>query len=92
MKIINFMMDLMKLAVKNNIENKLYYGEGIGMIYGLLGDHRVTRWLSSIINEELEGQRLWAELVKFLEQELKLQQEKLLIKSFKSGFKSDKRL
>ena len=77
MKIINLIMDLMKLAKTHNIENKVYYGEGLDMIYGLLGDNLITKWLDSKLAEKLEGKQLWMRLVKFLEKELNLLQEKL---------------
>ncbi|MCJ8344516.1 hypothetical protein MJH12_03175, partial [bacterium] len=75
----NFIRDLIKLAKKHNIEAKLYNGEGIDIIYSLMGDARVTRWLTSICEEDLVDEDLWLRLMKFLEKELKVQQAKSLI-------------
>ena len=52
--IINSMNELMTLAEKHDIENKLYNGDGLDTIYGLMGDARLTRWFSCICDEELE--------------------------------------
>ena len=38
MSLINGMSDLMSLAKYHNIEAKLYHGDGIDLIYGLMGD------------------------------------------------------
>ena len=47
----------MKLAKQHNIEEKLYHEEGLQKIYKLLGDGRVTRWLSTICDEQLEDRK-----------------------------------
>ena len=45
-----------------------------------MGDYRVTRWLTIITDEDdLEDAVIWQRLVKFLEKELKVQQQKVLI-------------
>ena len=46
----------------------------------MMGEKRVTRWLGSTIDEDLEGDILWNRLITFLEKESKLKHEKLLIK------------
>ena len=81
MKIINTMHDLISLAERHNIENKLYFGDGLNTIYKMLGDSRLTRWLSSISEEDIEGKALWTRLITFLEKELKIVQEKALVAS-----------
>ena len=68
-KIINLMKDLVELSKFHNIENKLYNGDAIEKIYKLLGDSRVTRWLSSSCDENLEDAELWNKLIKFLEKD-----------------------
>ena len=78
--ITNAMTDLIKLSTRHNVEGKLYNGEAIDIIYGMMGEKRVTRWLGSTIDEGLEGEILWNRLIAFLEKESKLEQEKLLIK------------
>jgi len=80
MALINGMSDLISLAKYHGIEAKLYYGDGIDTIYGLMGDTRVTKWLTLTCDDELQGNDLWLKLIKFLEKELKVQQELSLIK------------
>ena len=79
MKLINTMTDLMNLAEKHNIEVKLYNSDGTNKIYSLMGDNRLTRWLTSISDVDIEGKELWKRLIKFLEKELKVVQEKALL-------------
>ena len=77
--IINAMSDLIQLAKKHNLEGNLYYGEGLDMIYGVMGDERLKKWLTSIYEESLEGEQLWKRLIRFLDKELKVQQEMSVI-------------
>ena len=76
---VNTMSDLINLAKRHKLEGKLYYGEGLDMIYGIMGDARLKKWLTSICEESLEGEDLWKRLILFLEKELKVQQEMALI-------------
>ena len=84
--ITNAMADLMKLSKRHHIEGRLYNGDALDILYGMLGERRVTSWLEKIYDNELkyddemDGEALWKKLIKFLEKELKLKQEKLLIK------------
>ena len=80
MALINAISDLMALAKYHNIEGNLYFGEGIDMIYTIMGDARVTKWLTNIYDLSLEGEELWQELIKFLDKELKVKQELSIIK------------
>ena len=50
-QIINIMKDLQMLASEHGIDSRLYSGNGIERIYQLLGDNRVTRWLSTMCGE-----------------------------------------
>ena len=77
--VINAMNDLIELAVKHNIEKTLYYGPGLNIIYKVLGEGRLHRWLTSIVDEDLEERALWDRLIKFLERDLKVAQEKALV-------------
>ena len=79
MKLVNSMNDLIKLSKRHGIENKLYHGEGLNMIYGVLGEGRLHRWFTSIADEDLDGEALWLKLITFLERELKVVQEKSLV-------------
>ena len=76
----NAMTDLIKLSARHNVPGKLYNGEATDIIYGMMGEKGVTKWLGNIIDEGLEGEILWNRLITFLERESKLEQEKLLIK------------
>ena len=73
------MKDLEHLACEHNIQARLYSADGLDRIYQLLGDNRVRRWLSSICDETFNDQELWSKLTEFLERELRVQQQKLLI-------------
>ena len=80
MALINAITDLIQLSKKHHIEQKLYNGDALDMIYGIMGDARVTRWLSVISEEEdLEDEELWERLIKFLEKDLHVQQAKALL-------------
>ena len=59
-KIISMMRDLYQLAEQHNIKSRLYSGDRLERIYQMMGDRRVTRWLST--NCEVE----------FLERDLKV--------------------
>ena len=78
-KIINTKKDLAHLACQHNLA-RLYIGDGVDRIYQLLGDNRVTRWLSTTCDDTYNDQELWSKLVEFLEKELRVQQQKFLIK------------
>ena len=78
-KMINAIDELLKLARRHKIEEKLYNGDGLYTIYGILGDARVTRWLNSIDDQELEGEELWKRLIKYLEKEVRVHSEKSMI-------------
>ena len=45
----------------------------------LLGDNHVTRWLSTICDDTYNDQQLPSKLTEFLEKQLRVQQQKLLI-------------
>ena len=78
-KVINVMKDLMNLAETHSIEPRLYHGDGINQIYKLIGNRQTTLWLQSIEEEMPDGKDLWVRLLKFLERELRIQQQKQVI-------------
>ena len=80
----NILRELILLANKHGIEANLYYGDALPKIYQQLGDKRLTRFLSSISEEEPNQKETWQKLLKFLEKEEKLQQQKLIINNSKS--------
>jgi len=79
--VINTLKELMKLAQEHGIEENLFYGDGLDRFYNILGNSRLTRWLSSIADEQLSPKTTWLRLIQFLEKEQKLQQQKMLISS-----------
>ena len=46
-----------------------------------MGDSRVTRWPSTISEVEYNDEQTWHLLIEFLEHDLKVQQQKLLIRT-----------
>ena len=94
-KTITIMKDLSKLAIDHKIESLLYNGDGIDKVMKVIGEGRVTRWLSSewssecsvesssdseeSIDFEEENKKSWQSLIKFLEKELKVLQRKAMV-------------
>ena len=58
-KIISTIKDFMQLSHRHNIEPKFYNSDAFNKIYKLMGDGRMTKWLSSIYDEDIEGEALW---------------------------------
>ena len=79
-RIINLMKDLTTLAIKHNIKNQSYYSDRIHKIYQLLSENRVTKWLMKISEEDLSDEKQWQKLIQFLEKELRVQQQRCLIR------------
>ena len=82
-KLINIMKDLLGLAKQHKIERYLFYGDALNRIYKLMGDHRVTRWFDNAYDETFEKKEEWANLILFLEKEVRVQQQKILVQSGK---------
>ena len=78
-KVINLMKDLMHLSEQHKIEEKLYHSDAINKVYQLIGDNRMMRWLSINCDHPTEGSQQWLQLIAFLEKEVKIHQQKLLI-------------
>ena len=78
-KMIITMKDLEHLTCEHNIQARLYSEDGFDRIYQLLGDNHVTKWLSTICHGTYNDQELWSKLTEFLEKELRVKQQKLLI-------------
>ena len=78
-KLTNAIHDIIKLAKTHNIEERLYFGDGLTKVYQLIGDKRVTRFLSSIYEDNLNEKQTWQRLLLFLEKETKLVQQKIMI-------------
>ena len=80
-KIIIMMRELYQLAEKHNIKSRLHNGDGLERICQMMGDSRVTRWLSTICEVEYNDEQTWHHLIEFLERDLKVQQQNLLIQN-----------
>ena len=78
-KIISTIKDLIQLSYRHNTEHKLYNSDALDKIYKLMGDGRMTKWLSSIYDEDIEGEVLWKGLIVFLEKDFSNQQQKIII-------------
>ena len=78
-KITNMLHDVMKLSNDHNIEEYLYHGEGLTNIYHLLGDRRVTKFLTSTCDDKLTPKETWTKLLEFIEREKKVHQQKALL-------------
>ena len=48
----------MQLSHRHAIEPKLYNSDALDNIYKLMEDGRMTKWLSSIYDEDMEGEVL----------------------------------
>ena len=75
------MRELYQLPEQHTIKSRLYSGDGLERIYQMMGDSRVTRWLSTISEVEYYHEQTWHHLIEFLERGLKIQQQKLLIQN-----------
>lgn len=73
-KIIKVMRDLMQSAEKHNINAKLRTSAAIERIYKLIGDKIITRWLSNSCDDEFLYNKLWEQLIAFLQNKMKVQQ------------------
>ena len=83
-KVTNIMRDLMQLAATHSIENELYYGDAFSRIYNLLGESRMMRWLTLNCETPKEGKWKWKQLIEFLENDLKIHQQRAAIQTHAS--------
>ena len=56
-KIINVIRDLYQLPEQQDIKSRLCNGDGLERIYQMMGDSRVTRWLSTIDEVEYNDEQ-----------------------------------
>ena len=87
-KIISLMKDVSKLAMDHSIENQLYNSDALNKVLKLIGESRVTRWLSKTCeNDETDDdhgvektdKESWLSLISFLEKDLKVLQRKSMV-------------
>ncbi|XP_066911762.1 uncharacterized protein [Clytia hemisphaerica] len=83
----NMLREVMSMAKRHKIEPNLYYSETLTTIYAHLGDARLTRFLSSINDDQPDEKGTWERLLKFLEREENLQQQKSTVSNFKADRK-----
>ena len=82
-ELINLMHDVATLARTHQIEEYLYYGDGLARIIQLIGDSRTTRFISKTCEEDLTQKKKWDSLVTFLNKERRILEEKLLLNNGK---------
>ena len=75
-KIISIMKDLEMLCKRHKIEQRLYNGDGMQKIYKILGEARITRWISKNSDKDINEEESWRSLLEFLEMEMKIVQKK----------------
>ena len=80
MNLIDSVTDLLKLTTEHCIQEKLYHGEALDTIYLPMGDYLFNRWFSKTTDEVMGEEVRWERLTKFLERELRIQEQKLLVK------------
>ena len=80
-KLVTLLKELVALAEYHNIENHLYFSDGLHRIYSLLNDATLTRWLRIIAGDEIQPKGTWEKFIKFLTDEQKLQQQKLAVRA-----------
>ena len=83
-KFTNTLREVTTLAKQHKIEDNLYYGDSLCKIYQELGDSRLTRFLNSISEEQPDERQTWDMLIKFLEREEKLQEQKSIFSSHRN--------
>ena len=84
-KLSNLMRDLMRLAKEHGIESKLYHGDAMERIHGLMDRERYRRWVSlSCEKESTDEEEQWKELLEFLEKEIKISQREVILWSRKN--------
>ena len=83
-RIINTLRDLLKLASKHKIQMQLFHDEALEKIYKSMGEYRMTRWLEQTCKQDLTEKLLWSKLITFLEKEVKIQQQKMMLQRPKS--------
>ena len=84
------MKDLTELSKEHNVENDLYYGDGLERIMKLLGEKRSMKWISETCDSKLSSQQSWDSVMKFLEKEAKILQHKINILGKDDGMISKK--
>ena len=77
--IISLIKDLMQPSYRHGIEPKLHNNDAFDKIYKLTGDQQMEKWFSSTYDEDIEGEMLWKRLIVFLEQDISIQQQKIII-------------
>ena len=83
-KVINVMKDLYQLASDHDLKQKLLHGDAMEKIHCLMGEGRFTRWVSLLCDKDLSDEdQQWSELLKFLEKEIKVNQQKILLSTKK---------
>ena len=78
-RLITALKEVIQLAETHHIEQHLYYSEGLHHVYSLFDQPTLIRWLRKSSDENYTPRQSWFNFIKYLEQEQKLQQTRLLI-------------
>ena len=78
-KIISTIKDFCSSPAGTKIESKLYNSDALGKISKLMEDGSLTKWLSSIYDEHIEGEVLREQIIVFLEKEFSIQQKEITV-------------
>lgn len=75
----NIMTDLKTLSEKHNIEQSLYHSSNISRILGGFGRKRQTHLTKVFVEGNLTEKEKWAEMIRYLEKELKITEQLVLL-------------
>ena len=74
----NTMIELRSLAIKHNIEQNLFHTSNLARIYNLIGKKRQVAITKKLLDSGKNDQEKWDEIIKFLDNELKLKEQLIL--------------
>ena len=79
-QLVNAMSELQFLVEKHDIKNALYHSSNLGIIYDLIGDQRMRRFIAENSNTEMNEQENWNKIMVFLRCELRNREKFVLNK------------
>ena len=75
------MNELKTLAEKHKIEDALFHSSNLAKIYKLIGEKWQHQFLKQIIDQKKSKKDIWLAIIDFLNKELRVKEEELLLKS-----------
>ena len=88
-KLTNEMRELTILAKDHKIEDVLFHPSNLAKIYELVGRKRQTEFLKKYMQDDLSVRQKWENLITFLDAEIKLTEELMVMNPNKSEKKED---